>query len=341
MRALAVFAAAVALTGCASEQSYFAVSGVDSWLQAPNNEVDILWVIDDSCSMEEEQATLVAGFTSFVSQLEASGTDFQIGVISTSFDLDDPNRGRLIGNPPYLTIDDKYVSGFVGRATVGITGSDKEKGLEAALYALSPEMTIGGPNDGFLRDEAQLLVVFVSDEQDCSDGGALEGQPAEECYRQEEELTPIGTFIQGFEDLKANPDDVSIGTIVGLHNSVCDDAYPGSRYFQTAALTGGLVGDICLADWSSMMGDLGLTATGIRTTFQTQYIADPATLHVTVDGVEVPENPVIGWEYDASTCTLKFADSAVPPRGSEIVAEYTLQSGVSCGSAAATAGEVF
>src|SRR5262245_14986294 len=177
-------ALAVAAAGCASETVFFPQTQIDTFSQAPSNEVDLLWVVDDSYSMGNEQSTLAEGFESFAGGLETSGTDFHIGVITTSFDDQDPNRAVLVGDPPFLTMNDDYVRLFEERATaVGVSGSDKEKGLAAAVEAVSLQMTsFGGLNEYFIRPEAQLMVVVVSDEDDCSDSGALEGQPPEACY---------------------------------------------------------------------------------------------------------------------------------------------------------------
>ena len=88
-----------------------------------------------------------------MSQLEASATDFHLGVINTSFEPTDPDRGVLLGNPPYLTAQDAgYVAEFKSRVQVGISGADKERGLQAAAHALSPAMALGA-NAGFLRPE--------------------------------------------------------------------------------------------------------------------------------------------------------------------------------------------
>lgn len=330
MKRLTCLAALVAAAGCGSDRDFSERTYTDVWLQAPNNEVDILWVVDDSCSMAEEQATLANGFVSFVSQMELSGTDFHIGVISTSFDYANPDRGTLIGDPPYLTLDDNYIQEFVQRAQVGVEGADKEKGLEAAAWALSPAMTDGGPNDGFLRNDAQLLMVMVSDEEDCSDRGALEGLPAEDCYREKQNLVPVSEFIDEYRGLKSDPSMVQVGSIVGVDNGACtgtNSPYVTDRYYQVSAFTGGLVGDICQSDWSGMLADLGLTATGIRTGFQTTYLAKPDTLVVTVDGVEIPADAANGYVYDTETWYISFAPSVVPARDAEIVAAYTIQSG--------------
>ena len=55
-------------------------------------------------------------------------------------------------------------------ATVGTKGDTFEKGLEAMRKALEPHMSgEGGPNAGFLREDAYLAVAILSDENDCSD----------------------------------------------------------------------------------------------------------------------------------------------------------------------------
>lgn len=325
-RILGISAVALAM-GCASDNTINELNGSDVWAQAENNEVDILWVVDDSCSMSEEQDTLANGFSTFVSQMEASGTEFHIGAITTSFEYTDPDRGKLLGEPPFLTNDDDYETLFPELARVGIGGSDKEKGLEAAAYALSPTMT-SGPNAGFLRPDAQLLVVVVSDEEDCSDEGALEGEPAAECYLRPEQLVPVSELVSDLRDVKREDDMVQLGAIVGVRDAACQDTYPGARYMQTAALTGGLIGDICQSNWSNMLTDLGLNATGIRVSFQLSDAAQPDTLEVTVDEVDVPEDPENGWSYDPETWFITFHNDAIPPRGSEVAARYAIQSGV-------------
>jgi len=317
---------AITAAGCTSEGDFAERKQTDYWYQAPNNEIDILWVVDDSCSMGEEQGTLAQGFSSFVEQMETSGTDFHIGVISTSFDYSDPDRGKLLGEPAYLTLADDYVALFSERALLGVEGSDKEKGLEAADWALSPTM-VTGANKGFLRIDAQLLIVFVSDEEDCSDEGALEGEVAEECYRQRERLVPITEYVDTFRSIKKESADVQVSAIVGTENPTCQDAYPGSRYIQTAAMTGGSVGDICTSNWSGMLGDLGLTATGVRTSFQTSRAARPETLKVFVDEVEVLESETDGWTYNSDTWYVTFGANAIPERDAEIYATYTVLSG--------------
>lgn len=86
---------------------------------------------------------------------------------------------------------------FACMSFVGTRGSTYEKGLEVAVKAVSPELTGGvvgatdadttAPNHGFIRGDAGLSLIFVTDENDCSHDGTIDerGLCGEEvCYYQ-------------------------------------------------------------------------------------------------------------------------------------------------------------
>jgi hypothetical protein len=322
----------LALAGCVEPVNVAYQNKVDAWQQTPTDEVDILWVVDNSNSMQLEQSLLAAGFASFANELDNTNTDFHLGVITTDFDYDDPERGRLIGTPSVITKEDpNYVETFQTRAQVGLNGSGKEKGLEAAEYALSPSMTIAGsPNAGFIRTDANLLVVIVSDEDDCSDKGALANEDSEACYTEREMLVPIGAFVNGFRDLKASSDQVRVSAIVGPAGAtaICDQStVEGTRYIEVARLTGGSSSSICETDWSEMLYELGLNAAGIFVTFELSHGAVDGTLVVYVDDLVVPVSEFDGYTYDAVAQSITFHGTWIPQRGAEIRAEYSIEPG--------------
>jgi hypothetical protein len=323
---------AALLGACTTEYDGFSIqSTLDVWYQEPTDRVDILWVIDNSNSMGAEQDTLAAGFQSFAMELENTGTDFHLGVITTTFLYGDTNRGKLIGEPAYITPDDDYLRLFPERVKVGVDGDGKEKGLEAAAWALSSVMTEGvGPNAGFLRPDAHLLVVFVSDEDDCSDEGALDGLVNPSCYNRADELVAVDEYVASIETSKDwdETGKVQLAGIVGPNSSsACDYAVPGSRYMEAARLTGGLVGDICQPDWSDMLYDLGLNAVGVHRTFELSHGAIEETFEVTIDDAVILPSEIDGWTYDDEMFAITFHGDAVPSRGSVIRADYDIQPG--------------
>ena len=79
----------------------------DSFVQ-PSREagVDILWMIDDSASMFEEQDQLAAHSDSFIRYLSAVPVDFKMGVATT--DMSIPEPGIFVG--PLLSPDTEDLS---------------------------------------------------------------------------------------------------------------------------------------------------------------------------------------------------------------------------------------
>ena len=152
--------------------------------------VDLLFVIDSSGSMEDEQSNLVSSFPSFIDTVrtELAETDgYNIGVVRT--DNNDiscvANRyGSLVvrnfaagssmntctpyaSGLRYMTQDDDLYSKFACAARVGIGGDGDERPAQALVAALSsPNIDVGDCNEGFLRDDALLIIVIITDEED-------------------------------------------------------------------------------------------------------------------------------------------------------------------------------
>ncbi len=56
---------------------------------------DVLFVIDDSASMVEEQELLGVNFQAFMDAIEGTYADFQLGIVST--DIEGEDAGKLHG----------------------------------------------------------------------------------------------------------------------------------------------------------------------------------------------------------------------------------------------------
>ncbi|MCB9761576.1 MAG: hypothetical protein H6739_17160 [Alphaproteobacteria bacterium] len=325
---------ALLLAGCKNDQQFSVRTQNDVFYQEPSAEVDILWVIDNSVSMEGEQTRVANGFESFIADIDETNIDFHIGIVTTDMDLDNPTRGQLVGGRPYITPEDNYTQMFQNRVQVGTDGSDKERGLQAAVDALT-EPLASGANYGFLRPEATLSVIFVSDENDCSDNNALENENGQACYSQEyrDYLIPTKDVIDALKTLKDPGVRVLASAIVGPPASeACADSWPGARYRAVAEGTGGIVGNICDSDYSHIMGNLGLSVSGVLNTFQLTCAAVQDTISVVVDEDEIPGDPSIGWTYDSAYWMIRFDGSYLPPRGSTISVEYEVVSGTCGGS---------
>lgn len=143
----------------------------ESFVQTFHEKVDLLWVIDNSPSMEDNIWHVQQNFQSFLGSFLSLGLDFQMAITTTDPDL----RGRFQGSPEILTSDmvQSIISTtFIDTLTgLGTEGAFWEEGLQVTKYALENTMQ----KNLFLRgDDAALSVIIVSDEDD--NGSALQGQ---------------------------------------------------------------------------------------------------------------------------------------------------------------------
>ena len=69
---------------------------------------------------------------------------------------------------------------------------------------------------------------------------------------------------------------------------------------------------------------VAMRPSSVLASFKLTKGAQPDTLVVYVDEVEVAQDATNGWTYDESTWFITFHGDAIPPRGSTVTAEYTV-----------------
>jgi hypothetical protein len=193
-----LLAGALALLGC--EPVVQVGGGFELLIDVPAEPVravDLLFVVDNSNSMQGEQDDLAATMEAFVQALAAmpgGPPDLHIGVTSSDLGTapyasegceDEGDAGRLlVGRGACPAVDGRFlvdVAGPDGRAInyppgrmgetlacmarLGIEGCGFEQPLAAVRRALDGSIP---ENAGFLRERALLAVFFVTDEDDCS-----------------------------------------------------------------------------------------------------------------------------------------------------------------------------
>ena len=272
--------------------------------------VDVLWVIDNSSSMGQEQARVIAEISAFFTWFETLKLDYHMGVVAT--DIVDPSlSGRLVGSPAYIDNTTPNAEAELAEAiNVGTDDMGDESGLAAAELALS-EPLLSAENAGFIRPGARLAVVFLSDEPEQS--------PADAQH-----------YIDFFSALKADPDHLLVASIVGDYatgcSSVCDDteqtATPGDKYIDVTTAFDGIFGSICTCDLSPTLDQIGMKSTLFSRTYPlSQPPSEPTEIRVWLDGVETA-----AWSYDAVENEVVLDDA--PVNGTVVDVEYPI--GAAC-----------
>jgi len=83
-----------------------------------------------------------------------------------------PKSCPIDGNKRYMTDSESDLKGtFQCVAEMGAAGNSNERPMEAMLAALGPQTQPGGCHEGFLRDDAVLVVTFISDEEELGSPG--------------------------------------------------------------------------------------------------------------------------------------------------------------------------
>lgn len=337
---------------------------VDTYSQQAASKIDVLWVVDNSGSMLPRQQNLARNFSSFIDVFRKNSVDFRIAVTTT--DIFAKPKGALRGNPAILTpTTPNLVQAFQNNINVGADGSPYEAGLEAAVNALDARGEVNKPeleklqsckdacatdakpfdcidrchdasNIQFLRPDAFLYIIFVTDEEDQS-------------------AADVRYFWRRFETANGvgNDGTVTTAAIIGDYPSNGCGAIPGERYLRLTELTGGELGSICDNEFAATLRKLATNAVGLKRKFALGLAPNVETIEVRViypcnvssdaltgcasvdraacEGQPAesynltctpPQGGVDGWTYEAQNKSIFFAGESVPGVNAHLEIQY-------------------
>lgn len=253
---------------------------VDSFIQPESTEgVDILWVIDRSCSMRDNEPLLFDGIDAMINSLPSTGW-----------------RLNMISNSPPNVLNDKQFP-LVPGDTVADAQTMYNKmstgTYEMGFDALEEYLFYNTYVSQWMRTDVPLLVVFVSDEEDQSN------------------QTPA-QFVQWYSNYRKN---VYLASIVHVdpYESLCNVSFydVGYNSIEATDLLGGVVVDICSDDWAPGVTDASIQITPYEQYELTHIPTDKNEVYVFIDGV-----PNYDWYYNRTDNTVYFT---VVPTGNQLV----------------------
>lgn len=218
---------------------------------------------------------------------------------------------------------------FAEAVSPGTTGSGIEAGLEAARLTMTePYFSID--NDAWMRPDARLALLFVSDEDDFSP-------------------LPVDGYLDGFMATKGtpgyrDPNRVTVSSVVGTTTPpqtgapacVSDDGvgFFGERYLAAANRTGGLTASICAEDFAPIVSQLGLTLSGVSLEFFLSRVPVLESLEVELYATTAADS-LIGtllldedFSYDAERNALVFTPEQAPLSSTWLSVRYNEVVGV-------------
>lgn len=240
-------------------------------------QIDVLWVIDNSGSMSEEQNAVIQNARVFMDEFtKKTKMAWRMGLLSTDV-ADSP----YLGFPPAAWFDNTTVdpvSTFqYAVSRLGTNGSPDEEFFDPVRNAV-----VRAPN--FVRAGAPLAVIIVTDEDEQSS------------------MTPaaFAGFLDGLKG--GNRDLLKVYGILGTTEQGCQGFnYTGSVYKSFFDMMPSKILSLC-KDFGQTLSELGNDITKL-VTFPKIFLKSrprPGTLKVTFKGVELKGGPKDQggiWEY--------------------------------------------
>ena len=281
------------------ETSQYGAGDVEKWFSQTHIQeeipiLDVLWVVDDSGSMNRFQTNLSSNIGLFVNTFMATGADYHMSVITTS---------DYHASPVITSSSPDPAGTLASDVMVGITGSGMEKGIQMAVRALGSSNS-AGHGSLFFRDSATLVVVYVSDEPDHSDLG-------------------WASYISFFDSIKPPGQFIPYG-VIGDYPSGCTtnpfgSAQYGAGYWDMIDHYGGDWYSICASDWGVQLQNLANALSAKRAYSLDENDPIEETISVYVNGQLTPN-----WEYDENTNSVIFHEDYIPEEGQSIEIEYAV-----------------
>jgi hypothetical protein len=286
-------------------------TNVDVFREGGRPKADILLSIDDSGSMSDQQLKIATNLDAFFDELLAADLDFHIAVVKGHSETPGFENGVFLSGPLHpdriLTPQTPDVlAQFREKVRVGVSGLGVERCFDPVYTSLTASH-VAGRNRGFLREDAPLSVICITDEPD-------------------QDATPVQQYLDGFHALKGSENQFSTSAIAVLMDTSCGEADDG-RLRMAVSRTDGVLAEVCSGDWISKLQRIGKKAAGSRRRFVLTAPAD--TLHpleVLIGGSSVPRLEPSGeenWRYDPVTNAIVFATSALPELGMRLEVNYT------------------
>jgi hypothetical protein len=306
-----------------------------------NDKIDILFVVDNSGSMQPLQTNMLNNFNSFISNFITKGYDFQIGVTTTDAYLSMPqydNKPSLAylrdgvghthtGYPIITPTTPNIISTFVTNANQGDQGSGDERAFSSFQVTLQ-----SSNNASFHRPDAFLAIVILSDEDDFSDETRGENSGIDHNYNDPnlDTVASYESFLDSFTGSQSPATRTWNVSAIAVLDSACLASHGhdapttiiGQRYIQLANDSDGVLGSVCDTSYADSLNLISDKIIELSTQFALSRVPDPSTIVVTVNGSIVPEDATNGWTYNSSANSIVFHGSAIPPQGSTISVDF-------------------
>jgi hypothetical protein len=333
--------------------------GCDQFTTPEGNDiVDLLWVVDNSCSMSEEQANVAAVGQEMVALLTNTQLSWRLALTTTD-QADGSLTARGVNgftvSSPRATAETESQGWAAAVGALGTGGSGQEQGLVVGLTAANLALQNITPTESrtTFRQGASVIIVHMSDEEDFTvkqaSGGNDESCPENagkqsritELTNQYVALTQAqgiaGLTTFAIHGIQPNNTGANFCNFAAGAGDCLGASQHGRAYIDVASAMGGGSGSIC-GDMGQVVQDIIRAGAGIASQIELTQPPISSTIRVViadesgsfVGRPDVPRSRQNGFDYafelDVPTNTLKhkivFYGTERPPANRELMISY-------------------
>lgn len=342
----------LALTACGPKAANLSIMPASQGTfqgSTANNKVDILWVIDNSGSMLTKQQNLAAGFNSFSDVFVNKNFDFNMAIVTT--DTRPPHVNPLLSGQEGVfqgvpTVISHNTGGFAAlfqaNVAVGQSGDSAAKALDA--IALSTGALLNTTNTGFLRSDAHLAVIVLSDADDNDSAATTATTLAHldtlkpdifdvisRSYRKNYTVSAVAVNSMTDTDCYDMDHDgvIDNDAVNNTTGMVPPDGIPdvqlyeeGIKFKTLVTATNGSFASICKADFSDGLSTISQRIAEAITEIPLARVPDQSTISILFNGTSVPSDATNGWTYSSTGNKIVFHGTWIPQDNTSIGISY-------------------
>ncbi|MCA9668369.1 MAG: hypothetical protein KC503_22415, partial [Myxococcales bacterium] len=331
----------------------------DPFVLERNPTADIIWVVDDSQSMDDNRQDMVNNAADFFARAVKSGLDFRMAITGVK----DPSEagvvvGKLCSRKSSNADDDGGTDRFLTSSEQDIFKSciqnppysefSAEHSIAHAYEAVVRALPRAANDPAKVRTEAQLVVIFATDEvsQELKSGSSYKGKSGMlsssdygdsiisqgKCTLSSSTQQKLDAYLKPWIDLFTGKDPTyGAGgkAIVHLIGGLCSSACGGNifnpkpeighGFFELVNATGGITADVCQQNLGTTLQIIIDNITGAASPAVLQYVPISSSLAVAIGNQKLARSRVQGFDYAASSNSLVFIGVPIQ-KGTQVIA---------------------
>ncbi len=318
---------------------------------------DIIWVVDESGSMDDNRQDIVNNASEFFARAQKSGLDFRMGVTGVKDpdqDWDSSITGKFCSRAAADSSDDGGVDRFLTSNEQSIFEAcvnnppyyegGSEYGLAGAFESVTLHLprSPGSANDlTKIRQEATLVVIIATDEapEELKAGGSYKGKAGfmwESDYDinkcTSHQMPQIQSYIQDWITLFSGTHPTYgaearaiVHLIGGVCQSNCGDSFMPIEfpwgYQEIVKATGGQIADICQQDLGTTLQLIIDSIAGASSPMVLELVPISASLAVALNTQQLERSRSQGFDYSSSANSLILIGVTFE-KGDQVVTSY-------------------